>query len=133
MQWDEKRLSRLFQLGKQADEKSLPLFEGVLARSRTNRQAFRIRGFRPISALTVVLIMSAIAFLRTRSHPADSLADLQTTPPLLGWHSPTDFLLETPGHELGDSLPQVGRALPFMINSDQALLPSQGEKKGEKR
>jgi len=131
-QCDEKRISRLFQLGKQADEKLLLLFEGVLARPRTNRQAWRIRGFRPISALAVVLIMSAIVFLRTRSHPADSLADLEVTPSLLEWHSPTDFLLETPGHELGDSLPQVGRALPFMINSDQALLHSQGGK-GEKR
>jgi hypothetical protein len=128
MQWDDKKISRLYQIGKRADEKFVPPFEAVLARSRTGSRVRRIPALGYLGVVTVILVMSAIVFLRTRSHPAGSLAGLQMTPSLQEWRSPTDFLLQTPGHELRDSLPQIGWPSAFMANNNQALSRSQGER-----
>jgi len=67
--------------------------------------------------------------LRSRHHAGDSLAELQTTPSLLKWRSPTDFLLQTPGHELRDSLPEVGQTAALIGNINQGVSQSRGERR----
>ena len=133
MRWDEKKISQLFQIGKCWDEKHVPPFERVLTRPRTTLPSRRVAPLRSaglvIVALVVVLVLSVIVSLRSRYHPADSLAELQTTPSLLKWRSPTDFLLQTPGHELRDSLPQVGQTAALIGNTNQVVSQPRGEKR----
>lgn len=129
MKWDEKKISQLYQIGKQVDDGSIAPFERVLARSWTTPRTISTGVFRLIGVLAVVLVMIAIALVRIRSRPADSLASRQITTSLLRWRSPTDFLLQTPGHELRDSLPQVGRPLASVANSNQGFSQSRGEKR----
>jgi len=143
MQWDEKKISRLFQIGKSWDEKHVPPFERVLTRPRATLPGRRVAALRsagPVAvALVVVLVgvlaLSAIVFVRSRHRPADSLAGLETTPSLLKWRSPTEFLLQTPGHELRDSVPQVGRTAALIGNIGQAVLQPTRERRerGERR
>lgn len=148
MQWDEKKISRLFQIGKSWDERHAPPFERVLAHPRTTLPGWRgaslasagLVGVALVGVLAGVLALSVVVSLRGRQRPADPLAELQTRPALLRWRSPTDFLLQTPGHELRDSLPQVGQTAVLIGNSNiqQAVPQPPGEarerkERGERR
>ena len=121
--WDDEKISRLFQDAKRADEARVPGFERVLTRSRTERRRLRAAMFAAV-ALAAVLIVSAVGSWRVRAQREAELTALEKTPAILEWRSPTDFLLETPGHELRDSLPQLGSSVG---NNVQAATP-QGEK-----
>ena len=147
MQWDEKKISRLFQIGKSWDEQHAPPFERALARPRTTLPGWRGASLASAGLVGVALVVVSAGVLalslmvsRSRHRPADPLAELQTRPALLRWSSPTDFLLQTPGHELRDSLPQVGQTAALIGNSNiqQAVPQPPGEgrerkERGERR
>ena len=120
--WDDEKISQLFQDAKRADEARVPAFERVLTRSRTASRRPRAAIFAA-AAVALVLIVSVAGFFRVRAQREAEFTALEKTPAILEWQSPTDFLLETPGHELRDSLPQVGSS----VNNVQAAKP-QGEK-----
>ena len=105
---DDEKISRLFQDAKRADEARVPGFERVLTRTRTARPRPRGAVLAAV-ALAALVIVDAFGILRVRAqHREAELTALEKTPAILEWQSPTGFLLETPGHELRDSLPQLG-------------------------
>ena len=120
---DDEKLSQLFRDARRADEARVPGFERVLSRTRTPRL-----GVKPLVSFAlaaVVLIAGATAVVRERQQREEqALAELEKPVALMQWQSPTDFLLDTPGHELRDSLPQIGMHVPTNV---QAAKP-QGEK-----
>ncbi len=111
MQWNDQRISQLFRGARRADEERVPSFERTLTLTRTEPRRPRLTMLAGVAALTVALALGGSLALRARMRANQAMAELEKPPALLQWRSPTTFLLENPGHELRDSLPQAGRAL----------------------
>jgi hypothetical protein len=96
-----------------------PSFRSVVER-RPQRLALRL----PIAAALFLMLLLAITVIVLKSRVSQerfSSADLAAARSISTWHSPTDFLLRTPGHELLDSVPAV-----TSIRIPPALLPPKG-------
>jgi hypothetical protein len=111
MQWDQQKISQLFRDAKRAVDGRVPSFEHTLTRARSRSHFQPIAVFAGAAALALAVGLGGTIALRARIQANRSLAELERPPALLEWQSPTAFLLETPGHELRDSLPQAGHAL----------------------
>jgi len=89
---------------RRADEASTPSFEGVigLTRRRPNRGSWGLAVAASVAAVVTVVMIRL-------PHPHRSAALDRAAPVLADWHSPTDFLLDTPGRELLHTIPDIGR------------------------
>lgn len=102
MTLDDQKLRESFKALRREDAAQTPDFASLLRRKATPRRPRLILRFATPIAFIVVGIV-AVALIRFYSRPpAGNLSITQ-------WRSPTDFLLQTPGHELLESVPRVGQ------------------------
>ena len=95
---DDRDLRGRFASLKSSDVAYAPAFAGILRRAaRPGKPAWR----RYVAALAV-LIVAALVVARFESRKSSEPETLITE-----WTSPTDFLLETPGHEVLEGVPEI--------------------------
>ena len=103
---DDRDLRARFAALRQEDEARRPdfsVFWGPAGRPRP-----RWGGRLAAVAVVLVTMMTAILFLRSpRREPAPHVPKPVTS--IIEWKAPTDFLLETPGRELLETVPQIGQ------------------------
>jgi hypothetical protein len=104
---DDRELRERFAALRREDEAGAPALERLLARARpragTGKEALRLG--RPALALAAAAaVFLGIALLDPRKPPP-------SLPSITEWRSPTDFLLQTPGREVLESLPRFGEGL----------------------
>jgi hypothetical protein len=98
---DDRGLRELFAQLKREDRARIPSFRKPAARVAPR--------WRPVARLAVAAAIVVIAVVlarpdRTPPSMASQVVDLGSA----AWHSPTDFLLITPGSEMLRSVPAVG-------------------------
>jgi len=104
---DDRDLRERFAALRREEEAGAPAIEGLVARARarTRGEALRIR--RPVLVLaTAAAVLLVIALLDLHKPPRPF-----PVPSITEWRSPTDFLLQTPGREVLESLPRFGEGL----------------------
>ena len=104
MTLDDRELRERFSSLQREDAAQTPDFASLLRRKATPRPPRRVLWFATsIAAAFIVFLFVAVTLFRFCSRPrAGNLSITQ-------WRSPTDFLLQTPGHELLESVPRVGK------------------------
>jgi hypothetical protein len=104
---DDLMLRRHFESLRRAEEARVPGFEHVMARAdrRSSRASWRLA-----IATSMVLAVVTVATIRV-SRPHGSATIQATAPMLADWHSPTDFLLNTPVRELLQTIPDMAPPL----------------------
>jgi len=110
---DDSNLRERFASLRRADAASAPRFERVIgiARPRSNGAAWRV-------AITACLLMVAVGAVVVRgSHPREAPTTRASAPTLADWRAPTDFLLDTPGRELLQTIPD------FRPHTSTGLVP----------
>jgi len=99
---DDRDLHERFSALRRLESEAAPSLDALLGR----RVA---RSRRPLAVLVATTALVALAIgLAVRSHRP---TPAHPAPSLLAWTAPTDFLLETPGHELFDSIPALGTSM----------------------
>jgi hypothetical protein len=123
---DDSLLREQFARQRRAEEASAPRFEEVigLARRRRNPGIWRLAMAASITlaavtiavtiAMTIAMkIAVPVMTARMRHQPQPPTSQPPTIAAanlkLADWRSPTDFLLDTPGRELLDTVPDIGR------------------------
>lgn len=97
---DDRHLRERFAALRREDARQAPDFATTLQRKPARGEG--ARWLRPAAAAALIVVM-AIAAARFYSRP-----HVQPAISITEWKSPTDFLLETSGHELLESVPQIG-------------------------
>lgn len=114
MTFDDQKLRERFAALRREDAAQAPDFARLLSRRSSSRKArprpsWRVHRFAtPIAAAFGVVVVLIVAVALFRFYPFYSrpaAGNLSITQ----WRSPTDFLLQTPGHELLESVPRVGQ------------------------
>lgn len=106
---DDSQLREYFASLRRAEEARIPSFEQVVGRARRRpAQQFRRRA---VAGPVLLAAAAAIAFWASNPHPPAAIHS--TAPMLADWRAPTDFLLDTPGRELLNTIPEVGRYPPL--------------------
>ena len=97
---DDADLRQAFAVLRQEDAKDAPIFEAVLTRARPRRLA-------PLGGLLAAASVAAaiLGVVVRRPDPPPPTASLGT------WIAPTDFLLDTPGREIVQTVPRIGGVL----------------------
>jgi len=97
---DDADLRQAFAVLRREDAKAAPIFEAVLARARPRRLA-------PLGGLLVAasVVAAILGVLVRRPDPPPPVASLGT------WIAPTDFLLDTPGRQIVQTVPRIGGVL----------------------
>jgi len=100
---DDSKLREVFASVRRADEARTPKFERVL--DRTRPPAHGVWRLAAGASLGLAAVIAAIVWPPHRhgSHSIRSAA-----PMLTEWRAPTDFLLDTPGRALLDTVPELG-------------------------
>jgi hypothetical protein len=97
---DDGDLREAFAVLRREDERAAPTFEAVRARVRPRRVA-------PLGGLLAAASVAAAVLGVVLRHP-------DPPPPPVSmshWIAPTDFLLETPGREIVQTVPRIGSVL----------------------
>lgn len=102
---DEEDLGRAFGALRQSTEGAVPPFRAPAPRRTGRRLAWHER---PLAALGLIVL--AAAGLMVQRRVAARRALLQPFLTTTQWQSPTDYLLQTPGHELLSAVPSLGGA-----------------------
>lgn len=131
---DDSQLRAHFAQQRRADQASAPGFEELIGLA-SRRRSRGISGLAIAASVTLVAVTMAVTIavtiavkvavpvmtVRVRPHPAPPTIQPTTiaaakpptiaaaNPKLTDWRSPTDFLLDTPGRELLDTIPDIGR------------------------
>lgn len=103
---DDKRLRESFDHLRRTEQAAVPPFRRIWNAAHQQSMAGSRRRLRPgfaVGALALVMVSALIVGrLRVRERHAVAItASIATS----NWMSPTDFLLHTPGRELGNSIP----------------------------
>jgi hypothetical protein len=102
---DDTHLRRQFASLRRAEAASTPSFQAVIGDARR-----RPRDARWGLAIAAGIVMTAIGGLILRtSQPPEAAIPRARVPELADWRAPTDFLLDTPGRELLQTIPDFGR------------------------
>jgi hypothetical protein len=105
----EDRLRGLFEAWRREADAAVPPFERFLkeqgGRSRPRPRRIRFLRLTAAAALAAVIVLGRLAG-REAPPAAPSRVPVST---LASWKSPTDWLLKTPGREMLDSVPALGR------------------------
>jgi hypothetical protein len=104
---DDATLREHFARLRRAEEPSTPGFERIVGLPRHSDRGLQT----PAMAACLALAVLAVVILRL-SHPHRVPSTGAAAPMLADWHSPTDFLLDTPGRELLYAIPDIGRLPP---------------------
>lgn len=109
---DDRDLKERFAALHRDDASHAPDFAATL---RKTPGGGRTIWLRPVLAAALFVVVG-LAALRFYSRP-----HVESTAPITEWKSPTDFLLQTPGHELLESVPQIGEWKPGEWPDEPAL------------
>jgi hypothetical protein len=91
---------------RRAEQASTPGFERILALA-----GHRSSRISPALAMAASVALAAVALVIVRLPSPHRSPTIEAVAPMLAdWHSPTDFLLDTPGRELLDTIPEIGRS-----------------------
>ena len=115
-------LRRAFEGLRRSDEASAPSFSATLSGARN--RAPRRRTFLLATAAALVVLVAIAAALLRRSPASPRFAE---TVAISDWRSPTDFLLQTPGAELLDSLPVLSSPVPDYADASDGPRTPAGE------
>ena len=88
---------------RRAEEASTPSFEQVVGLPRRSD-----RGMPGLAVTASVALVALTVVMLWVSHPHRPPSVHGAAPMLADWHSPTDFLLDTPGRELLHAIPDIG-------------------------
>lgn len=117
---DDKLLRDAFDELRRAEKTRTPPFQRIWtsAQKRSGVRAPRGPLSFALAALSLIVVALLAAYrLRAPSHPPATAA-----PPLMTtaqWKSPTDFLLDTPGSDLGHSLPSFSSVPNYSLVTSQ--------------
>ena len=94
---DDVDLRQAFDALRHEDAKAAPAFEAVRARARPPR-------LTPLGGLLAAASVAAaiLGLVVRRPDPPPPMASMEQ------WTAPTDFLLETPGREILQTVPRIG-------------------------
>lgn len=97
---DDADLRQAFAALRREEAKAAPTFEAVRAQARG-----RPRRLAPLGGLLVAASVAAaiLGIVVRRPDPPPPMASMEQ------WIAPTDFLLDTPGREILQTVPQIGR------------------------
>jgi hypothetical protein len=97
---DDADLRQAFDALRREDAKAAPAFEAVRARVRP-------RSLIPLGGLLAAASVAAaiLGFVVRRPDPRPPVASMEQ------WIAPTDFLLDTPGREIVQTVPRIGRVV----------------------
>ncbi|HEY2292680.1 MAG TPA: hypothetical protein VGM86_18420 [Thermoanaerobaculia bacterium] len=94
---DDRALAAAFADLRREEERRTPPFDEVVRRGRTRpARATGLLGARPLWLAAAFALAALGVWLGVRTREPRPPA----VPPLAEWHSPTDFLLATPGRDL---------------------------------
>jgi hypothetical protein len=99
---DDELLRSAFDSLRRADRERVPSFRSVLQRPRQRSRPFGLA----LAACALLLVIAASIVLLRRPQTT-AVANIDLT-----WRGPTDFLLDTPGRELGRDLPRIAAPVP---------------------
>jgi hypothetical protein len=102
---EDRDLRERFAAMRRGEEAGAPPIDRLLARARSGGEARRLAG-PGLAIAAAAAVLMALALLPRREPPPPSPVPLLTE-----WRSPTDFLLQTPGREILDTLPRFGEGL----------------------
>ena len=99
---DDDDLRQAFAVLRREEAKAAPAFEAVRARARVG-----IPRVAPLGALLAAATVAAAVFgvVVRRQGPPPPMAAIGA------WVAPTDFLLDTPGREIVQTVPRIGGVL----------------------
>ena len=100
---EDSKLRKLFASLRRADAVRTPEFERVLDRTRLPEH-----GVWRLAAAASLGLAAVIAAIVRLPHRHASPAIRAAAPMLADWRAPTDFLLDTPGRALLDTVPELG-------------------------
>src|SRR5438094_347226 len=104
---DDFEIERRFKLAREQDEARIPSFPEVLARAYAHRAQGPVRRLRLVVAgIASVVVIYAMTYLVWHGRPHRQPVEVEFSA-LSNWHSPTDFLLKTPGLELLATMPAI--------------------------
>ncbi len=102
---DDSDLRRQFASLRRAEAASTPSFQSVIGGARRGSSNARWG-----LAIAAGIVMTAIGGLILRtSQPPEAAIPRARVPALADWRAPTDFLLDTPGRALLQTIPDFGR------------------------
>ncbi|HEY1435158.1 MAG TPA: hypothetical protein VGG65_07270 [Thermoanaerobaculia bacterium] len=106
----DRDLAPLFEAERRADETAAPDMDALLGRPRIRRTRTSVPVRRLILASLAAGVIAALLLLRRPAAPdvrRETEAAAQTATSLAEWHSPTGFLLQTPGSDLLTRIPTL--------------------------
>jgi hypothetical protein len=106
---EDSKLRKLFASLRRADAVRTPTFERVLSRTRPPEHGVRgLAAAAPLGLAATLGLAAVIAAIVRLPHRHASPAIRAAAPMLADWRAPTDFLLDTPGRALLDTVPELG-------------------------
>lgn len=111
-----------FTVLRREEEQSVPVFAS-LWRSRT--RAPLGKGSWLVASTCALIVLAAILLLRSERPNSKEVSMVSITE----WKAPTDFLLETPGREILQTVPEIGRWQGYTPATPTADGHSQARKK----
>jgi hypothetical protein len=103
---DDETVRRAFDSLRKEDARRAPTFDAIVHRKMLPARPIRLNS--PLSALAVVLLIFGLGI--GYWHLANTRHD--SSPLILAWRAPTDFLLDTPRSPLMNGVPRIGVAPP---------------------
>ena len=94
---DDADLRQAFEVLRREEAKAAPAFEAVRAR-RAPRRLAPLGGLLAAASVTAAIL----GVVARRSDPPPPMASMEQ------WIAPTDFLLDTPGREILETVPRIG-------------------------
>jgi hypothetical protein len=107
---------------REQEQRHIPAFASLWGRKT---QVQRSKGLWYVAAACALIVVAAILSLRSERPNRDEVSMVSITE----WKAPTDFLLETPGREILQTVPEIGRWRGYTAATPAADGHSQVKKK----
>lgn len=120
---DDPEIRQHFNAARERRESLAPSFHEILERPRRNERPASFHRVRLLVTAFVVFAVLISAYLVWYEKPVPRPLEAELSA-LTEWHSPTDFLLKTPGGELLEGTPAIPSALPPLPNLQTIQNPS---------
>ena len=121
---DDREIRKHFKLAHEYHESLASSFQEILGRARPQQAQRSARRFRLVVAgfvsAALICTMTYLVWYE-KPHPQPVAIEFSS---LSNWHSPTDFLLKTPGLELLETTPTIPSPLPDLPNLQKIQMPS---------
>lgn len=117
---DDEAFRRVFNSLRAEDVLRAPSFDAIVT-----RRARPVRPLRLGLALSTLIVLLAVIALEVGRRPITG-SHRDSSPFILAWTAPTDFLLDTPGSQLMRNVPQIGNAsVPAARPSATPAMPAE--------